>query len=86
MAKAYLECKMYDEAIVAYKKAMTMAQGDWDRKGYMFGLANSYVSAGKYAEALAEYEDIIKISAGRHILSRYGRKIALGCLCKRKYV
>jgi len=64
MAKAYLECKMYNEAIAAYKKAIAVAQGDWDRKGYMFGLANSYVSAGKHAEAIAEYEDIIKISAG----------------------
>lgn len=64
MAKVYLECKMYDEAISAYKKAKTMSQGDWDRKGYMFGLASSYMGAGKYAEAIAEYEDIIKISEG----------------------
>jgi tetratricopeptide (TPR) repeat protein len=64
IAKVYLECKMYDEAISAYKKAKLMSQGDWDRKGYMFGLASSYVGAGKYAEAISEYEDIIKISGG----------------------
>jgi tetratricopeptide (TPR) repeat protein len=60
MAKAYLDCKMYDDAISAYKKAISISTGDWYTTGYQFGLVNCYVGAGKYPEAIAEYEDIIK--------------------------
>ncbi len=62
MAKVFLECKMYDEATAAYKKAVSIAQGGWDRRGYQFGLAKSYEKAGKYAEAATEYEKIAKTS------------------------
>lgn len=60
MAKVFLDCKMYDEAVEAYKKAVSMAQGNWDRRGYQFGLAKCYDDAGKYTEAAAEYEKIAK--------------------------
>ena len=60
MAKVFLECEMYDEAVEAYKKAVSMAQGNWDRRGYQLGLAKCYDDAGKYTEAAAEYEKIAK--------------------------
>ena len=62
MAKVFLDCKMYDEAVEAYKKAVSMAQGNWDRRGYQLGLAKCYDDAGKYTEAAAEYEKIAKTS------------------------
>lgn len=61
MAEVYLECEMTDEAIEAYKKAMNIAQGDWEREGYQYALGNCYENTGKYAEAIAEYE---KLAAG----------------------
>jgi len=62
MAKVFLECEMYDEAVEAYKKAVSMAQGNWDRRGYQLGLAKCYDDAGKYTEAVEEYEKIAKTS------------------------
>jgi len=58
MAKVFLECQMYDEAVESYKKAVSMTQDDWEGAGYQFGLAKAYEKMGKYTEAAAEYEKI----------------------------
>jgi len=66
VAKVFLACGLYDEAAAEYKKAVSMTNSDWERRGYQFGLANSYDKAGKYAEAATEYENIAKSSTSSH--------------------
>ncbi|MBM3235960.1 tetratricopeptide repeat protein [Candidatus Poribacteria bacterium] len=66
MAKLFLELRMYDEAAAAYKKAISTAQGDWERRGYQLGLAKCFEDAGKYTEAVEEYEKIAKTSQDQY--------------------
>ncbi len=66
VAKVFLECRLYDEAAAEYKKAVSMTNSDWERRGHQFGLANSYDKAGKYAEAAMEYENIARSSTSSY--------------------
>jgi len=79
IAKVYLNCKMYDDAIATYKKAMELAPDDRERSQYQLGLANSCELVGRHSEAVAEYEDIISNAPDSYEQERACEQLAKAC-------
>ena len=62
IARVYLDCERYDDAAEAFRKALEMPapRYAWQKAGFQYGLANCHAKAGRYAEAIREYESVIQ--------------------------
>jgi tetratricopeptide (TPR) repeat protein len=63
MAKVYLDCKLYDEAVGYYEKAISMEPAGSMKESYDLALARCYAAAGKHDKAVAEYAKVARTAS-----------------------